>query len=102
MSVIVYQIKKLVAQNIMVKTTSRSDRPWSAIFLRNCLLVKQIRGLFFVGSTARASSQQLQMWFSEHFFVPKRAALFVTPTVSATVEQIWREKMSENHIPFNF
>ena len=24
--------KKLVAQRIMVKTTSRSDRPWSAIF----------------------------------------------------------------------
>ena len=41
------------------------------------------------------SSQQLQMWFSEHFFAPKLAAQFVTPIVSATVEQIWREKMSE-------
>ena len=38
------------------------------------------------------SSQQLQMWFSEHFFAPKHAGLFVTPIVSATVEQIWREK----------
>ena len=28
----------------------------------------------FVGSTDRASSQQLQMWFSEHFFAPKLAA----------------------------
>ena len=35
------------------------------------------------------------MWFSEHFFGPKLAAWFVTPIVSATVEQIWREKMSE-------
>ena len=42
------------------------------------------------------------MWFSEHFFAPKLAAQFVTPIVSATVEQIWREKMSENHIPFDF
>ena len=41
------------------------------------------------------SSQQLQMWFSEHFFAPKLAVLFVTPIVFATVEQIWREKMSE-------
>ena len=40
------------------------------------------------------SSQQLQMWFSEHFFAPKLAGLFVTPIVSAMVEQIWREKMS--------
>ena len=52
-------------------------------------------GVDFVGSTDRASSQQLQLWFSEHFFAPKLAALFVTPIVSATVEQIWREKMSE-------
>ena len=35
------------------------------------------------------------MWFSEHFFVPKLAAQFVTPIVSATVEQILYEKMSE-------
>ena len=41
------------------------------------------------------SSQQLQMWFSEHFFAPKLAELIVTPIVSATVEQKWREKMSE-------
>ena len=41
-------------------------------------------------STDRESSQQLQMWFSEHFFAPKLAVLFVTPIVSATVEQIWR------------
>ena len=26
------QIKKLVAQTIMVKTTSKSDRPWSTIY----------------------------------------------------------------------
>ena len=49
-----------------------------------------------LGSTNRASSsQQLQMWFFKHFFAPKLAALFVTPIVSATVEQIWREKVSE-------
>ena len=29
---IAYKIKSSVAQKIMVKTTSRSDRPWSAIF----------------------------------------------------------------------
>ena len=50
---------------------------------------------YIVGSADRASSQQLQMWFSEHFFAPKLAAWFVTPIVSATVEQIWRENMSE-------
>ena len=49
----------------------------------------------FVGSMDRESSQQLQMWFSEHFFAPKLAAYFVTPIVSAAVEQKWREKMSE-------
>ena len=41
------------------------------------------------------SSQQLQMWFFEHFFAPKLAGLIITPIVSATVEQKWREKMSE-------
>ena len=41
------------------------------------------------------SSQQLRMWFSEHFFAPKLAGLIVTSIVSATVEQKWREKMSE-------
>ena len=35
------------------------------------------------------------MWFSEHFFAPKLAAYYVTPIVSAVVEQIWLEKMSE-------
>ena len=50
---------------------------------------------FFVGSMDQESSQQLQMWFSEHFFAPKLSELFVTPIVSSTVEQIWREKMSE-------
>ena len=49
----------------------------------------------FVGSIDLESSQHLQMWFSEHLFAPKPAGLFVTPKVSATVEQIWREKMSE-------
>ena len=48
-----------------------------------------------VGFMDQESSQQLQMWFSEHFFAPKLAGLFVTPIVSSTVEQIWREKMSE-------
>ena len=48
-----------------------------------------------VGSMDQESSQQLQMWFSEHFFAPKLAGLIVTPIVSATVEQKWREKMSE-------
>ena len=47
------------------------------------------------------SSQQLQMWFSEHFFAPVLAGLFVTPIVSATVKQIWREKCLKNHIPFD-
>ena len=50
---------------------------------------------YLVGSMNQLSSQQLQMWFSEHFFAPKLARLFVTPIVSATVEQIWHEKMSE-------
>ena len=48
-----------------------------------------------VGSMDQESSQQLQIWFSEHVFAPKLAGLFVTPIVSAMVEQIWREKMSE-------
>ena len=49
----------------------------------------------FVGSIDQESSQQLEMWFSEHLFAPKLAGLIVTPIVSATVEQKWREKMSE-------
>ena len=49
----------------------------------------------FVGSMDRESSQKLQMWFSEHFFAPKLALWFVTPIVSATVGQKWREKMFE-------
>ena len=36
LSFIAYQIKKFVEQRIMVKSTSRSDRPWSAIF---CVIV---------------------------------------------------------------
>ena len=42
------------------------------------------------------------MWFSEHFFAPKLAVLFVTPIVCATVEQMWSKKCLKNHIPFNF
>ena len=57
---------------------------------------------YLVGSIDQESSQQLQMWFSEHFFAPKLTGLIVTPIVSATVEQKWREKMSEKHIPFDF
>ena len=34
-----------------------------------------------VGSMDQESSQQFQMWFSEHFFAPKLAGLFVTPIV---------------------
>ena len=56
----------------------------------------------FVGSTDRTSSQQLQIWFSGHFFAPKLTAQFVTPIVSARVKQIWREKMSEKPHSFDF
>ena len=59
------------------------------IWLRYCLKSD------IVGSTDLESSQQLQMWFSEHFFAPKLAAQFVKPIVSAPVERKWREKMSE-------
>ena len=48
MSVIAYQIEKLVAQSITVKTTLRSDRPWSAIFFRNRLWVERFQNLKFV------------------------------------------------------
>ena len=44
MSFIAYQMKKLVGQRIMVKTTSRSDRPWSAIF---CVITYWITALCF-------------------------------------------------------
>ena len=39
---------------------------------------------------------------SEHFFAPKLAGLIVTPIVSATVEQKWREKCLKSHIPIDF
>ena len=42
------------------------------------------------------------MWFSEHFLTPKLAGLFVTPIVSATVEQYGAKKCLKNHIPFDF
>ena len=51
--------------------------------------------LYIVGSMDLELSQQLQMWFSEHFSAQKLAAWFVDPIVSATVEQNWREKMFE-------
>ena len=57
------------------------------------MIVPWLKGI--VGFTDQALSQQLQMWFSEHFFLPNLAVKFVTPIVSAMVEQIWREKMSE-------
>ena len=63
-----------------------------------CFLRKadsHVENQVFVGSMDQESSQQLQMWFSEHFFAPKLARLIVTPIVSATVEQKCREKMSE-------
>ena len=55
-----------------------------------------------VGSTDRASSQQLQIWFSEHFFAPELAALFVTPIVSLRWNNYGTKKCLKNHIPFNF
>ena len=49
-----------------------------------------------VGSTDEASSQQLQMWFSEHFscqnFLRNLSHLLF---LLRSVEQIWREEMSE-------
>ena len=50
--------------------------------LKNSL--KSIDTDIIVGSMDQESSQQLKMWFSEHFFAPKLAGLFVTPIVSAT------------------
>ena len=42
------------------------------------------------------------MWLSEDFFAPKLAAWFVTPIVSAMVEQIWRRKMSKKPCTFHW
>ena len=67
---------------------------WSYNSLRTTTLYDSLKTTI-VGSMDRELSQQLQMWFSEHFLAPKFAAKFVTPIVSATVEQIWPEKMSE-------
>ena len=39
---------------------------------KRCADIEGVR--IFVGSMDRESSQQLQMWFSEHFFAPKLAA----------------------------
>ena len=57
---------------------------------------------YLVGSMDRESSQQLKMWFSEHFFAPKLAGLFVTPIVSATSNKFGAKKCLKNHIPFDF
>ena len=46
-----------------------------------------------VGSTERASSQQLQMWFFEHFS-HQNCCVVCHAYCSATVEQIWRKKLS--------
>ena len=62
---------------------------WVALIVRGqgravtCHLKNELPGL--VGSMDQESSQQLQMWFSEHFFARKLDGLFVTPIVSATV-----------------
>ena len=66
--------------------------------LRKTFLAKIGMGNFqkeIVGSKDQESSQQLQTWFSEHFFTPKLVALFVTRVVSVTELQILREKMSK-------
>ena len=55
-----------------------------------------------VDSIDQESSQQLKMWFSEHFFAPKLAGLFVTPIVSATSNKFGAKKCLKNHIPFDF
>ena len=51
----------LLADVVAVKKLVRAATKVFCIFSRH------------VGSTGRASSQQLQMWFSEHFFAPKHA-----------------------------
>ena len=56
----------------------------------------------FVGSMVQESSEQLKLWFSEHFFAPKLAGLFVTPIVSATSNKFGAKKCLKNHIPFDF
>ena len=47
---------------------------------------------WFHGPSIISAASNVVFWT---FFAPKRAASFVTPIVSATVEQIWREKCLE-------
>ena len=47
---------------------------------------------WFYGPRIISAALNVVFWL---FFLPKLAAWFVTPNVSATLEQIWREKMSE-------
>ena len=47
---------------------------------------------WFHGPRIISAASNVVFWT---FFAPKLAGLFVTPIVSATVEQIWREEMSE-------
>ena len=77
---------------------------WGLLCRDKCFPIKELAKIYwvFVGSMDQESSQQLQMWFSEHFFAPKLAGLIVTPIVSATVEKNGPKKCLKNHIPFDF
>ena len=93
--------KLLNNRNVLAVPEIRDPRSYARIL--QARFPRKNRGLIslFVGSMDQESSQQLQMWFSEHFSRQNNAGLFVTPMVSATVEQIWREKSLNNHIPFD-
>ena len=62
----------------------------------------RVRTDYVVGSMDQESSQQLEMWFSEHFFAPKLVGLFVTPIVSSTSNKYGAKKCLKNHILFDF
>ena len=69
-----------LASQVLLETGSHEEK-WETLnrnlfwfFEFKSILLKFVSHGCFVGSMDRESSQQLQMWFSEHFFAPKLGA----------------------------
>ena len=60
-SFISYQMKKLVQQKIVVKTTCSSDRPWSAIF---SVIVYRSMGTCLVNDIQLSTASSLSQWMA--------------------------------------
>ena len=69
-----YQESSIGFDNLAHLQSSENKCNFFLIRVTSVNEIWQCLAMAFVGSMDRESSQQLQMWFSEHFFAPKLAA----------------------------